>query len=304
MTKVLELAKKVGPTGASVLIQGETGVGKNLIARQIHIESDRRENPFVQVDCPTIPDTLFESDLFGHHKGSFSGADKLKYGLVEVSNKGTLFLDEIGEVPLTVQAKLLRVVETGTFRRLGGLRDQSVDMRIVASTNRSLMDLCFKGEFRQDLLYRLQVVTIGIPPLRNRLEDIPVLTEHFLKGFSNGSEPKCLAPETLDLMCSYSWPGNVRELRNVLERAVILTERRTIRPKDMRSVLGKFGTDFVDAVDNSAPDVSLSLKTHEQRLIRKALVLTQGNRRRAAQILGIGERSLYRRLKEENIRVR
>ncbi len=226
---------KVAPSDANVLVNGESGTGKELAARALHANSSRREGPFVPVDCAALPSNLLESELFGHEKGAFTGAHQSKRGLLELAHGGTLFLDEIGELTLELQAKFLRTLQERSFRRLGGERLVSVDIRIISSTNRDLPVEIQQGRFRQDLLYRLNVVTIVLPPLRDRQGDVALLGEHFLREFSQASNKSCgrITPDVLRLLEQYHWPGNIRELRNVMERAVVLCDGNTVRVRDL-----------------------------------------------------------------------
>ncbi len=274
---VLEMISKVAITDSTVLIRGESGAGKELVARAIHKNSPRRENPFVVVDCGSLQESLLQSELFGHEKGAFTGAVALKHGLFEVADKGTLFIDEIGEITPAIQFKLLRVLETATFRRVGGIKDIKVDVRIVAATNKDLLKLVSDGSFREDLFYRLNVITISIPPLRERKEDIPLLARHFVESTSvTGKEKKEITPEAMDLLVNYSWPGNVRELQNVLERAIILSEDRFIKPEDLPSNL-KIGYDFYKKEESGS---YLSLRELEKRYITTLLKEFGGHRAR------------------------
>lgn len=232
---VLATVAKVAPSGANVLVSGESGTGKELIARALHASSARSQGPFVAVDCAAVPPPLLESELFGHEKGAFTGADHPKRGLLELAHGGTVFLDEIGELSLELQAKLLRTLQERTFRRLGGERLLSVDIRVISSTNRNLDMEIDQGRFRQDLLYRLNVVGIALPPLRDRPGDVALLIQHFLQEFSrvNNKSSLRMTPEALRLLEQYQWPGNVRELRNVIERAVVLCDADTVRVRDL-----------------------------------------------------------------------
>ncbi|MFQ5793404.1 MAG: sigma-54-dependent transcriptional regulator, partial [Acidobacteriota bacterium] len=230
---VLDLVSRVAPSESTVLVQGESGVGKELVAQAIHRNSARQDGPFVVVDCCSLQEELLHSELFGHEKGSFTGAASLKHGLFEVANKGTIFLDEIGELTSTLQSKLLRVLETGTFRRLGGIKDIQVDVRIIAATNRNLQQMVSSEAFREDLFYRINVVSLVVPPLRDRREDIPMLARYFAQLASPSKSKKSIEPEAMEVLTGYEWPGNVRELQNVIERAVILCQGQTIQPGDL-----------------------------------------------------------------------
>lgn len=232
---MLDTLAKVAPSEANVLVTGENGTGKELVARGLHASSTRPGGPFIAVDCAALPSNLLESELFGHEKGAFTGASQSKRGLLELAHGGTLFLDEIGELTPELQAKLLRTLQERTFRRLGGERLVTVDIRIISSTNRDLNAEVQQGHFRQDLLYRLNVVTISVPPLRERSGDVALLAQHFLQEFSSAANKDCIAmtPETLRLLEQYRWPGNVRELRNVIERAVVLSDGNTVQVRDL-----------------------------------------------------------------------
>ncbi len=293
--KILELVEMISSSSSTVLICGESGTGKELIAKKIHELSDRSEKPFIVVDCASLHENLLTSELFGHEKGSFTGAIQQKYGLFEIADKGTIFLDEIGEVTLPLQAKLLRVLETGTFRRLGGTRDIKVDVRIIAATNRNLRKMVDEGQFRLDLFYRLNVVTLEIPPLRERKEDIPLLVEYFLKEKSPSRSKKRVSREAMELLMQYQWPGNIRELENIIERACILSgDADTITPEFL-----PFEIREKDRLLNKQE--GLRLRELERRHIIEVLRLCNGNRKKAAQLLGISERSIYRKLKEFSV---
>jgi|Deesub1362A_J573_1020465.scaffolds.fasta_scaffold00045_92 DNA-binding NtrC family response regulator len=235
MQKVFELIATVAPTGSTVLITGESGTGKELVAKAIHYNSPRRDGPFMAVDCGTIPDTLIESELFGHTKGSFTGAVTTEKGLIELASGGSVFFDEIGELPLSTQAKLLRVIQEKEFRPIGGKTTVKADIRVIAATNKDLAKMTKEGHFREDLFYRLNVFPIHVPPLRDRKEDIPALTYHFLKKYNEetGKNVTHIALETMKRLMAYDWPGNVRELENIIHRAVILAKGKTLSPKDI-----------------------------------------------------------------------
>jgi DNA-binding NtrC family response regulator len=277
----------------TVLIEGETGTGKELVARNIHILSSRGDKPFVDINCASLPLNIFESELFGYEAGAFTDAKTTKKGLFEIADGGTLFLDEIAEMPLQVQAKLLRVLETRTFRRIGGTRDIKIDVRVIAATNRDLAECVKKGTFREDLYYRLNVMPLKILPLRDRPEDIPLLVEHFLEEFSKNMNKRFrpIDSETMNLLCSYHWPGNVRELRNVLERAAILSTGGIIRIPELLQP-------GISPVEKTEP---LSLKEVERLHIKKVLEFTGKNRTKAAQILGISRSTLNEKIKHYNL---
>ena len=293
--KVLTMTDKVAASNHTVLILGESGVGKELVARSIHMKSLRSEKPFVVVDCAMLNENLLQNELFGHQKGAFTGATALKHGLFEVADTGTIFLDEIGEISPIIQGKLLRVLETNTFRRLGGTKDTTVDVRLVAATNRDLFQYSKEGYFREDLYYRLNVFSISVPSLSERREDIPRLARHFLeKTGCHGHEKKELSPESLDVLMEYEWPGNIRELQNVIESAVIMAEGPLIHPRDMPIALKS----EADGSDLNLADETLSLKELEKRYISILLHRFKGHRANVAKVLEVSERNLYRKLKE------
>jgi DNA-binding NtrC family response regulator len=294
---VLDLVGRVAPSGFSVLIQGESGVGKELVAQAIHRLSPRKNGPFVVVDCCSLQEELLHSELFGHEKGSFTGAAALKHGLFEIADGGTLFLDEMGELSPALQAKLLRVLESGTFRRLGGVKDIRVDVRLIAATNRDLAQRVSSGDFREDLFYRINVVAIAVPPLRERREDIPMLARFFAEHALPGRSTKAVAPEAMDLLSGYDWPGNVRELRNVMERAVILCQGETIGPDDLPSNIRLNPRSLFKSSRGSYP----SLDELEKNYILALLAEFAGSRQKVAQALNLSERTLYRKLRQFRI---
>jgi DNA-binding NtrC family response regulator len=300
MAKVQQLIDAVAATDATVLVLGESGVGKELVARAIHDRSPRAARNFVAVDCCTLQEKLFESELFGHEKGAFTGADRQKPGLIEAAAGGTLFLDEIGEIDPTIQAKLLRVLETGQYRRLGGIKDLQANVRIVAATNRDLMQMSQEGRFRQDLYYRLSAFTLHIPPLRERLSDLPQLVEHILAHHEFARRyDKRVSPAALRLLASYDYPGNVRELRNMIERAVILSGASDeIRPEHF-AIDGKVGrpTEIEFSFDHEP-----SLNEIEKRYLEMLLAKHQGHRGQIASALGISERNVYRLLEKHGLK--
>ncbi len=284
---VLEIVRNAALSDVSVLLRGETGTGKEVMARYIHRLSERRDKPFVVVDCAAIPEHLFESELFGHEKGAYTGASHKKLGLVELADGGTLFLDEIGEIPLPVQAKLLRFVETRRFRRVGGLSEIKVDVRIISATNRDLMEMVKRGEFRSDLLYRINIMEVEIPPLRERREDIPLLAELFLKKYR-----KKVKPQTLSLLKSYSWPGNIRELRNVIERACLLSKGEYVDEHLCLPPSQREETCLEDMFSEmpSLQELELMYVGYLYRKFKSA--------DRVAQVLGCSRRTVFRKLKE------
>jgi len=288
---LLILIRKIAPTGSSVLIHGESGTGKELVATTIWQYSKRGNAPFTALNCAALSESLIESELFGHERGAFTNAHQLKYGIVEVADKGTLFLDEIGELPLGLQAKLLRFLDSGEFRRVGSNKTLKVDVRVIAATNKNLTVLIQSGGFRQDLYYRLNVININVPPLRERREDISDLANHFLTKYSNKLSKNVtdFSPQALEALNNYTWPGNVRELENVVERAVIICDSETLGVKDL-----------------SIPQTSLvtenpshsSLEKIEREHILKVLRETEGNQSKASQILGIDRKTLYLKLRK------
>jgi two-component system response regulator AtoC len=295
--ELLNLVARVAETDSTVLIRGESGVGKELVARAVHRQSPRQRQPFVVVDCASLHENLLQSELFGHEKGAYTGAIRLKHGLFEVADRGTIFLDEIGEVTPPLQVKLLRVLETGVFRRVGGTADIKVDVRVIAATNRSLEVMMKEGSFREDLYYRLNVFSLHIPPLRERREDIPVLADHFIRNSSIVPKRTVrISEDAMEVLRRYPWPGNVRELENVIERALILCDAGEIDPEHLPMgvrVVPQFGQD-------EHSDRLPTLDEVEKRYIRRVLQECKGHRQKAARILGISERNLYRRLKELN----
>ena len=288
--KVLRLVEKVAKTDSTVLIRGPSGTGKELIARALHGNGPRRESPLVTINCATLQESLLESELFGHERGSFTGADKAKPGLFEVAAGGTLFIDEVAEMSPALQAKLLRVLEDGHYRRVGGIKELQADVRIVAATNKPLEDEQKAGRFREDLFFRLNVIAIELPPLRDRREDIPLLVEHFLRTRQVGKVSMGVHPDALKALCGYDWPGNIRELANVIERAQILAEGNTIAPEDLPENLHRQSAR--SQVD--VPAEGDTLEAMERKHVAMILERSLGNRVQAAAALGIGRRTLYR----------
>lgn len=289
MQKVTQLIQKVAPSDATVLVRGPSGTGKELVARAIHNNSPRRERPMVTINCAALQETLLESELFGHEKGAFTGAQQAKPGLVEVAEGGTLFIDEIGEMATGLQAKLLRVLEDGHFRRVGGTQELHADVRVVAATNRSLEDEIKQGRFREDLFYRLNVVAIELPPLRERRPDIAELIEHFLTTRQVGPTRIRVSPEAHEALVNYAWPGNVRELANVLERAQILAQDFIITPDDLPESITEVAPEMERTGGN--PD---HLREVERKHVHEILKREKGNKVHAAKVLGISRRALYR----------
>ena len=296
--------KAAKSTTVTVLIQGETGSGKELVARYLHARSARAAGPFVELNCSAIPEQLLESELYGHEKGAFTDAKRFRKGLFELADGGTLLLDEIGEMAHGLQSKLLRVLESRTFRRVGGQADITVDVRVVAATHRDLKRAVAEGRFREDLYFRLNVVPIDLPPLRERVEDIPVLAEHFVGRFCRelGRPPVRLDPAALEAFRAYSWPGNVRELRNVVERVVLLEAEDVILPEHLPSEIAgprsRPGGPASSPRDPFPPGVVRPLNEVEQLAIEHALRVCDGNKTRAAQALGISRQTLRTKLKE------
>ncbi|HYK87531.1 MAG TPA: sigma-54 dependent transcriptional regulator [Acidobacteriota bacterium] len=293
LRQVLDIVGKVASTDTTVLIQGESGVGKELVAQAIHKSSARSSEQFVVVDCTSLQEELLQSELFGHERGAFTGAVTFKHGLFEVADGGTLFLDEVGELSPALQAKLLRVLETGTFRRLGGLRDIHVNVRIIAATNRVLEQMVRDGRLRDDLYYRINVVTIRVPPLRERREDILPLVQHFI-GRMPGKRCVKVSEDALEILHQYSWPGNIRELQNVIERALILAEGDVIQSRELPGNMKSEQGAPLYQLEQGFP----SLRDLEYMYIKNLLKRFSGHRGRIAATLGISERSLYRKLRE------
>lgn len=311
MTAVLDSIRQVAATKATVLVTGESGTGKELVAQAIHKLSPRANKPFRPVHCAALSENLLESELFGHEKGAFTGANERVAGRFEMADGGTLFLDEIGEISLSVQVKLLRVLETRQFERVGGSETLTVDVRVVAATNRDLRAMVEQGAFREDLFYRLNVVNIRIPPLRERREDIPEILDFYLKksAADNGKDVADISPEALGVLMAYDWPGNVRELRNCVERMVVFARGATLTmtdvPADIRSAVGEqFEAKAMSPkTTGAAPaepqmSIGLNVKENEKSLIIKALEECGGNRSQAALKLNISRRTLYRKLHE------
>ncbi len=292
MDGVKRLVREVAPTAANVVISGESGTGKELVARTVHLLSPRGKAGFVPINCAAIPEALLESELFGHEKGAFTGAIQAKRGKFELAQGGTIFLDEIGDMPLALQAKLLRVIQERKFERVGGTREIRADVRIIAATHRDLDTEVREKRFREDLFYRLNVFPIRLPPLRERKDALPQLTEYFIRRFAGitGKPTKGIAPEAMALLMAYDWPGNIRELQNVIERAVILG-RETILPDNLPGTL-------IGRIVRAPDENHGALKVVEREAILKALENAGGNRRKAAQELGISRRTLQYRLKE------
>ncbi|MEJ2239582.1 MAG: sigma-54 dependent transcriptional regulator [Gemmatimonadales bacterium] len=298
---IVEMVEKVAPTDSAILLEGESGVGKDIVARAIHARSKRRDNAFVEINCTALPEHLAESELFGHERGAYTDARERKRGLVELAEGGTLFLDELGDMPLSIQAKLLRFLEDSKIKRIGGTTDISVDSRVIGATNRNLEKMVAEGTFRADLFYRLQVVPIRIPPLRERPEDIAPLAVHFVERLSRDlrREPVVLTTEALDVLEGYDWPGNVRQLMNVLERVMILEATPEIRPEHLPQELAGARASVSDhAPVFPLPSEGLALEDVERDLIEQAMARMNGNVTRAAALLGISRDTLRYRLEK------
>ncbi len=294
MQEILGLIRKIAPTDSPVFVQGESGTGKELVANTIWRYSRRSGSPFVALNCATLSESLIESEIFGHEKGAFTHAYQKKHGLVEVADKGTLFLDEIGEMPLGLQAKLLRFLDSGEFRRLGSNKTLRVDVRLIAATNKEMKEVVKNGDFREDLYYRLNVINITIPPLRERKEDIPELAEHFLRKYGKkmGKQIDGFKPGATEILNNYPWPGNARELENVVERGVILCDNSMIGLEDLSISAPRAETEM---------SANPSLEEIEKDYILRVLRENGGNQSKASQILGIDRKTLYLKLKKYGI---
>jgi two-component system response regulator AtoC len=296
--QIFQTVQKIAPTDSTVLITGETGVGKELIAREIHSASHRRSHPFVKVNCAAIPETLLESELFGYEKGAFTGAVTNKPGRFEIAHQGTIFLDEIGEMSPHLQAKLLSVVQDKAFERVGGVKTIKVDIRIISATNQDLQSAVQSGKFRSDLFYRLNVVPIHIPPIRERKDDLIPLIDYFLKKFKTKYQKKItsLSPEIIAAFSNYNWPGNIRELENVLERMILMSETDTIRLNQLPIEIR--GTGSIIETSTLREKIDSISHVTEKQMIMDALNKTNQNRTRAAKLLGISRRTLQNKIKE------
>jgi len=298
--RLLDLVDRVAPSESTVLVTGETGAGKELVAKLIHGRSARRQRPFVVVECAALQESLLQSELFGHERGAFTGADRAKPGLFEVAHGGTIFLDEIGEISQATQVKLLRVLDTSTFRHVGGTHEIRVDVRVLAATNRDLAAMAAQGLFRQDLYYRLSTITVTVPALRDRRADIDVLVDHFM-AVLNGryGVSKRMAPATLERLRRHDWPGNVRELLHVVEAATIVCGGDEVLPEHLPAALRDGAPRAAAPPERAGGDGGLpTLQELERAHIARALAETRGHRGNAAKLLGISERSLYRKLRE------
>jgi DNA-binding NtrC family response regulator len=309
MQEILAIVERVAPTNSTVLLGGESGTGKDLIARAIHQHSRRSSGPFVKINCTAIPENLLESELFGYERGAFTGAVNPKPGKFELADKGTIFLDEIGDVPSAIQVKLLRVLQEREFERLGGTKTLKVDVRLVAATNRDLRAALEQGTFREDLYYRLNVVPISIPPLREHKEDIPYLVDHFIERFSReaGKQMSGITPGALNMLLNFHWPGNVRELENIIERAVAFANDATIDVQDIRldlsPVRDRPATSSAGGVAASGPfpPEGMTLEQYEDEIIREAVHRANGNKSQAARLLGLSRNALRYRLSKMGV---
>ena len=306
MENLLETVAQVAPSEATVLISGESGTGKELIAGAIHYNGSRKDGPFVKINCAAITETLLESELFGHEKGAFTGADRRKEGRFFQAHRGSLFLDEVSEMSLTMQVKLLRVLQEREFTRVGGEKNIQVDVRVIAATNKDLPELISKDKFREDLYYRLNVVGLEIPTLRERREDIPLLAQHFLQTFSvkNHKDIKGFTPQAMDHLIRYDWPGNVRELMNAVERAVVLSRADWLSEKDFPLIVGSEPTKINGAADMPpvTVDGTTPLEEVEKVTILKTMEAAGGNKSEAARRLGITRKTLHKKLKAYDYR--
>ncbi|MHC4269212.1 MAG: sigma-54-dependent transcriptional regulator [Planctomycetota bacterium] len=301
MHRIFNILKQISSTTATVLVVGESGTGKELIARAIHYNGPRKDNPFVVLNSAAISETLLESELFGHEKGAFTGALHQRKGKFEYANNGSLFLDEVGDMPLTTQAKLLRLIEDGRIVRIGGNESVKIDVRIIAATNKDLGELVKEGKFREDLYFRFNVICLRLPPLRERHEDIFLLMDVFIKEFAkkNGKKIKDISSEARKILFRYSWPGNVRELRNCIESMIVFNQDGILDVDDMPEHIYK--TDRV-ALPGPVFPVGITLEEMEKELMKNTLAYVGGNRGETAKILGIGERTLYRKLEKYDLK--
>jgi len=308
MLALFRMIETIGRTNSTVLITGESGTGKDLVARAIHFHSLRREQPFVAVNCGAVPETLLESELFGHMRGAFTGAESNKKGLMEVAERGTIFLDEIGEMNATMQVKLLRVLQDRKFRRLGGTDEVQADIRVIAATNQDLPRRVEEGKFREDLFYRINVISIELPPLRDRREDIPLLAEHFLAKFAAEMDKpvRTIAHEAMDMLVAYEWRGNVRELENVIERAVALEQTAAVLPETLPEPIRRGLSTRSAAAVAELPNAGIDLEAHVEDIYREhiaqALKRSGGVQVKAAEMLGMSFRSFRYYAKKFNIR--
>ena len=308
MLDVFKMIQTVARTNSTILLTGESGTGKGLVAQAIHFHSLRRERPLVALNCGALPETLLESELFGHMRGAFTGADNNKKGLLEVAEKGTIFLDEIGEMSAVMQVKLLRVLQERRFRRVGGLEELQADIRVIAATNQDLTKAVAEGRFREDLYYRINVIPISLPPLRERREDVPLLAEHFLTKYAEqmGKQIAGISQGAMELLEQHDWPGNIRELENVIERAVALESTPAILPESLPTVVrgeaAKNGSAPVESLPDSGFDLEAHVKEIERGYIAQALERAGGVQVKAAELLGMSFRSFRYYVKKYNLR--
>lgn len=302
MQELFKLIPRVAHSSSTVLITGESGTGKELVASALHNLSPRKNKNFVTINCATFPEGLLESEMFGHMRGSFTGAVQSKAGLFEIADEGSFFLDEIGEMPLSLQSKLLRVLENGTFRRVGGTSDIKVDVRVISATNKNIIQSVSAGTFREDLLYRLNVVPIAIPPLRERKDDIPLLLDHFLSKYSK--TPKRISPDALHFLMKYSWKGNVRELENIVERVTLLCDKEIITPDDLPDEIKRSTADLkvLPGIGESGFDLEKVIEKIEKDYLLKALERSGGVKMEAARLLNLSFRSFRHRLSKYGIK--
>ncbi|MEK7702657.1 MAG: sigma 54-interacting transcriptional regulator [Nitrospirota bacterium] len=299
MRAVYEELILVSQSKATVLLRGESGTGKELVAKLIHENSQRAKGPFIKVNCAALSETLLESELFGHEQGAFTGAIKMKKGRFELANGGTIFLDEIGDLPPSVQVKLLQVLQEKAFERVGGTETLTTDVRIIAATHRALEKGMVNGTFREDLYYRLNVIPILLPPLRERREDIPALVRHFLDQFNHENNKKVnISPEIVDLFVKYDWPGNVRELENCIERLIVLSRTETVTLKTIPSAIKTYFSDIQRVVPSSPTPWSKEVKDLEKEALKKALQQSGGSQAGASRILGITPRQIAYKMKK------
>jgi len=301
LQRAINLARKSSVSDSNILIEGETGTGKELFAEFIHKHSNRSENPFVVINCASLPDQLIESELFGHEKGAFTDAKATKQGLVEIAHGGTLFLDEIGELSLTLQPKLLRFLENGEYRRIGGVTNLTSNVRVIGATNRNLLEEADNKNFRRDLLFRLNVITLTIPPLRDRRVDILELANYFLENKSPVRSPKKLSPEAEEMLVTYNFPGNIRELEHIIERAIIFSEGELILPEDLNLPASSLRKPL-SGEQTAAQEAFLNMDEMEKQHINKALIINRWDRALTAQRLGISVKTLYTKIKKYNIK--
>jgi DNA-binding NtrC family response regulator len=297
MQKIYDLIERIGDSSHNVLITGESGTGKELVARAIHYSGDRKAGPFTAVNCAAIPETLLESELFGYKKGAFTDAKSDKWGLLFQAEGGTVFLDEVTEMSPVLQAKLLRVIEEREVRPLGDINSHPIDVRFIASSNRNIKDVIAQGQFREDLYYRLKVIDIELPPLRDRKEDIPLLMRYFIEKYGEESKKKVndVSEEALKILMAYPWPGNVRELENIIQRAIALSRQEVILPEDLPASMSQEMDD--DLVEKGLRE-KYTIDQLEKEYIRRILVEVAGNKTKAAELLGLDRKTLYRKLEE------